>query len=216
MEERVSEVTTQQPVGDARVPKTRKGRESRQTLVDAARVVFGRDGYTNARASDMAAEAEMSNGAFYRYFQDKRDVLTCLLAELFAAIYDFARAPRGPDKREEATFQSTRRYFDLYRENADLYRVLIEAAQIDPVIEQQWDDARQAFFDRISRALQRDQADGIARRDLNPELAASLLGGMVEHYAYLLFVLGREDARRLDEIARHVTEIWMHGTMRRD
>ena len=52
-------------------PVTRRGIRTRQALVEAARVVFERDGYLDARLSDITAEANCATGTFYTYFNDK-------------------------------------------------------------------------------------------------------------------------------------------------
>jgi len=44
---------------------TRRGVRTRQALVDAARVVFEREGYLDARLTDITAEASCSSGTFY-------------------------------------------------------------------------------------------------------------------------------------------------------
>ena len=44
-------------------------------MVEAARTVFLRDGYTNAKMSDIAEEARVSPGLSYRYFRSKLDLL---------------------------------------------------------------------------------------------------------------------------------------------
>lgn len=192
-------------------PKTRKGRRSKRALLDAARVVFRERGFTYARVSDMAAQAGMSNGAFYRYFKDKHDVLMALLNELIQEMYDFSRVPWQPGDPRHSVIESTFRYLELYRDNADLMRVEIEAAQTEPTVQVVWQEARAMFFQRIARSLRRGQDMGIVRPEVDPDLAASLLGGMTEHYAYLHYVLGEEPHRDLRELTEQISLIWASG-----
>lgn len=192
-------------------PKTRKGLRSREALQAAAREVFREAGFTAARVADMSARAGMSNGAFYRYFQDKHDMLRSILEEFFGSLYELTRAHWEPGDPERSVAVSTLRYLQQYEQNADLYRVMIEAAQTQPDIEEVWNEARQAFFLRIARNLQRTQREGFVRPELDPYLAASLLGGMTEHFAYLAFVLGRETPRSVEDVSRQIAEIWSHG-----
>lgn len=194
-------------------PKTAKGRASRQRLQLAARDVFREQGFANARVSDMAENAGMSLGAFYRYFRDKRDMLMSLLEQLFADMYEFARAAWEPGDPTRSVLVTTRKYLEMYRDNADLYRVLIEAAQTEPAVEQVWDEARRSFYDRIARALRRGQTQGAVLDEIDPELAAVLLGGMTEHYAYLWFVLGRGvNDRGIDAVSEQIAQLWAYGT----
>src|SRR5580698_7583907 len=52
-------------------PRSAKGRRTRARLLEAAKAVFERDGFLAARISDIAAEAEVSHGSFYHYFDSK-------------------------------------------------------------------------------------------------------------------------------------------------
>ena len=55
-------------------PRSRKGAATRARLVEAARVVFARDGFLEARVSDIAAEAGLSHGSYYHYFDSKEQL----------------------------------------------------------------------------------------------------------------------------------------------
>lgn len=200
-----------QAIGRDIEPKTRKGRRSKRALLDAARVVFRERGFAYARVSDMAAEAAMSNGAFYRYFTDKHDVLMALLNELSQEMFDFSRVPWQPGDPKHSVIETTQRYLKLYRDNADLMRVEIEAAQTEPTVHEVWRKSRSMFFKRIARSLRNGQQQGIVRPEIDPDLAASLLGGMTEHYAYLQYVMGDEPQRSPKKLAEQIALIWSSG-----
>ncbi len=55
--------------------------ERRQQLIDAAWRCAGRMGYRDLTVDDICAEAEVSKGAFYGYFDSKQDLLVALLEE---------------------------------------------------------------------------------------------------------------------------------------
>ena len=63
---------------------TRKGRQTDEAFRAAARVVFARDGYLNAKISDIAAEAGRSVASFYNYYDTKADLLIALAEEFHA------------------------------------------------------------------------------------------------------------------------------------
>ncbi len=52
---------------------------TRQELVDAARMIFARDGFENTRLEDIAAAAGKTRGAFYANFKDKEDVFFAIV-----------------------------------------------------------------------------------------------------------------------------------------
>ena len=63
-------LTGEKPSG----PRSRKGIETRARLIAAAKEVFERDGFLDARISDIAEQAGLSHGSFYHYFESKEEV----------------------------------------------------------------------------------------------------------------------------------------------
>ncbi|WP_437678948.1 TetR family transcriptional regulator [Sorangium sp. So ce131] len=57
---------------------------TREQILDAALLVFGRKGYSAATLQDVAAEAGLTRGAVYWHFKGKVELYTALLAERFA------------------------------------------------------------------------------------------------------------------------------------
>lgn len=51
--------------------RRRRGLETRQRFLDSARIAYGMLGFDAVRVDDIAKEAGMSHGTFYRYFRDK-------------------------------------------------------------------------------------------------------------------------------------------------
>lgn len=197
------------PIAD---PRTKKGRGSKEALLRAARAVFGRDGFAAARVSDIAAEAGMSNGAFYRYYGDKNAVLIELITMLLQQLYDESQARWSPKDPAESVVVTSERYFRFYERNADLFGVLHETMQTHPEIEAMQAANRRDFHERITRMIRRGVQKGLMRADVDPDLGAALLGGMTEHYAYYRFVLHRYPERDLGDVSRELTRVWAVGT----
>src|SRR5690348_13362486 len=55
-------------------PRSRKGQQTRARLLDAAKVVFERDGFLDARIADIAETAQLAIGSFYHYFDSKEQI----------------------------------------------------------------------------------------------------------------------------------------------
>lgn len=193
-------------------PKTKKGRGTKDALLVAGRRVFGRDGYAAARVSDIAAEAGLSNGAFYWYYRSKRDVLVELLTWALAQLLEQARSPWRPDRPSESVRITTERYLRFYEDNADLFRVLHETIQTDPEVEAMQAATRRQFHERIINMIRRGIDDGVLRPTLDPELGTALLGDMTEHYAYMRFVRHRHPDQDIGTVATQLADLWAHGT----
>jgi AcrR family transcriptional regulator len=177
----------------------------------AARRAFSDVGYASARVSDIATDAGFSNGAFYRYFADKEAVMLSLLEDLLADAIVFAHAPWEEDSPGESIYVTTERYLQFYSSNADLFRVLVEASQGNPRVEEIWAKARDQVVQRVARMVSRAKTLGIARGDLDTQMAAVLLVCMTDHYAYLRFILNRVPARAIGRAARDISTLWANG-----
>lgn len=75
---RIAEAVEEAAGGQA---KQRRSLETRSQLVSAARKIFARDGFAEARLEDIAAEAGKTRGAFYAHFRDKEDVFFAIFEE---------------------------------------------------------------------------------------------------------------------------------------
>ena len=62
--------------------QTRRGAETRARLVQAAKEIFERDGFLEARITDIAQRAGVSHGSYYHYF-DSKEQLFREVAELW-------------------------------------------------------------------------------------------------------------------------------------
>ncbi len=76
--------------------------QRRQNLVDAAWRCVARGGYRSLTVDDVCAEAGLSKGAFYTYFDQKQDLLLALLdddaAGLSDLVADAATQPGGVEQ----------------------------------------------------------------------------------------------------------------------
>ena len=62
-----------------------RSRLTRQSLLDAARQVFARDGFEKASLQDISTIAGKTRGAFYAHFADKEDIFFAVIEQLLAS-----------------------------------------------------------------------------------------------------------------------------------
>lgn len=193
---------------------TPKGRDTRQRLLEAARRLFGERGYGGARISDITAAAGVSQGAFYRYFADRRELMLELLRELTSEVFDFVRVPWDSKSPMNSVLESTVRYFEFFERNRSLFGVLVELAPTDPEVAAIGARSREQFYGRIANSLARGIEEGVIRPDLDVRLAAELLGSMSEFYAVQRFTLNESAVSTqisLADAARALATIWTEG-----
>jgi AcrR family transcriptional regulator len=197
------------------IVKTRKGRATVEALKQGARVVFTRDGYIDARVSDIAEEAGLSSGAFYRYFTDKRHIMFCVLRQFMSESNDYVRVKFTADEPLRSIRLSTERYLRFYSEHTGMHRLLLQAGQVDAEIELLRVAGTEDWHARISRMLSRARALGLVDEAFDPDIAATLLGAMCETYAYLAYVMDRPMEKDPVNVAAQISRLWEAGAFRR-
>ena len=194
-------------------PPTSKGRSTRQRLLSAATSLFEEKGYAGVRIADITERAGLSQGAFYRYFTDRRALMLELMRQLTAEAFDFVRVPWDRADPMHSVRRSTQLYFEFYAAHGALFGLLVELSQTDPEVGRIWAASRRAFYARIAQSLRRGRAAGWLRSDVDVEVAAELLGSMTEFYAFQRFVLRDGVVKDVpaDDGAEMLARIWISG-----
>ncbi|HZE28869.1 MAG TPA: TetR/AcrR family transcriptional regulator [Gaiellaceae bacterium] len=154
--------------------------EKRRLLLDAAVRVFARKGYHASRVGDIAEEAGVAYGLLYHYFQSKEDVLLTVFREtwraLIATIQSVEEAGDPPPEQLRKVAEILLR---SWRRDPDLVRVLVLEVTRSPHLPGEMDEIV-ASFAAIQEIIERGQADGSIRADLDARLASYVFYGAVE------------------------------------
>lgn len=174
-------------------PRSAKGRRTRARLFEAGKVVFERDGFLQARITDIAAEANVSHGSFYHYFDSKESLFREIAEEVevrLVSMDDIAQdrgEDAGPIDRIRA---ANKAYLTAYKKEARIMRVIEEVSRYNDdvrLVRSKRDDYLAA---RLESAIKRLQAEGLADERIDERYAATALGGMVAKFAEMMFVGG--------------------------
>lgn len=190
-------------------PVSAKGRRTRQRLLDAARTVFERDGFLAARVADIAAEAGVSHGTFYTYFDSKTEIFRVLVADVMALVYDTRHDPEGsvdltPLERIE---RGNRQFVHVYRVHGAMLALMEQAVAYDDEVRQIRRRVREVSVDRIRHSIERLQEEGLVRTDLDAMCSASALVSMVSNFVYFWLIM--DEGNYDDDMAVHtLTQLW--------
>jgi AcrR family transcriptional regulator len=187
---------------------TDRGRRTRAVLLGAARAVFERDGYLDARVADIARRAGVAHGTFYTYFDSKREVFRAVMAVVRDEIAEAITVPggEGPTGVGERLDLANRRFLDVYRSNRRLMLLFEQVATIDPEIGEYRRRSRRAHVERIAAGIERLQRRGLADPELDPRTAAAALVSMLSNFAYHWLAVGEDFDEELAK--RTLTRLW--------
>lgn len=179
------------PRADHKSPVRAKGKRTREEVLQAAELVFERDGFLEARVADIAKEAGVSHGTFYTYFDSKEDVFrevaSLVINEMYEALDDAAASSQTAFELIRA---ANRAFVELYRRRARILALIEQVATFDDFFREMRLDLRHRLIERVEHAVARMSASGeVALQPIDPHVLANALGGMVEGFCYAWFVL---------------------------
>jgi TetR/AcrR family transcriptional regulator, fatty acid metabolism regulator protein len=178
---------TDRSIGAEPAPRERSTRdrqaaseEKRRQIVDAAVRVFARSGYHTSRVGDIAEEAGVAHGLLYHYFSSKEEVLATLFRENWADLLDrFERVAESDEPADEQLRGIAKILLRTWRNDPDLVRVMVREVARSPHLQEQVDEIGRGFA-TIQRVIERGQAAGVFRADLDPRLASWIFYGGLE------------------------------------
>jgi TetR/AcrR family transcriptional regulator, fatty acid metabolism regulator protein len=152
----------------------------RRLILDAAVRVFATRGYHTSRVGDIAEEAGIAHGLLYHYFSSKEEVLETVFRENWSELLEaFARIEASEATSLEQLAAIAKILLRAWRERPDLVRVMVREVARSPQLQGQVDEIREGF-QLIQRVIERGQADGSFRDDVDPRLASWIFYGGLE------------------------------------
>src|SRR2546422_9554119 len=188
------------------------GDDKRKAILDAAVRVFARQGYDASPVGDVAKEAGVAYGLVYHYFGSKEAVLEAVFREqwgrLLAAVALAEETGKTAPEQLELVVKIVLR---TWRDDPDLVRLLVREVTRSPHIQDELDEIGQAFT-TLQRIIERGQAEGTLRVDVDAQLAAWMLYGALEE-VLTGWELGQlpDDANAVSSAEREVTKTFVGG-----
>jgi len=157
----------------------------RDAILDAAHAVFARKGYTAAGIADLAGELGIGHGTVYRYFGNKRDVAAAVLDRALTRIAEVVAAESPDASGSLAQYRAQvwrigRRLYELFAADPAMGRlVFFDLAGVDDELRERHRQALDRFADYTAAYLRNGVDRGFLRADLDVEVTARVINGMV-------------------------------------
>ena len=152
--------------------RNREKKRREEDILDAAEKVFFGKGFDNSTMDDVAAEAELSKGALYKYFTSKNELCTGIVSRSMRIIIEYFEeaSVSGTCSGLERLKQICLSFLDFYRKNPKYYCALqnyrhhrsgcgAESVVLKDTIEENV---------RINAILEAAVRDGISDMSVNP------------------------------------------------
>jgi AcrR family transcriptional regulator len=202
--------------GDAKAPRTERGRRTLRKLLDAAAEEFGEKGFHEASVSSITRRAGVALGSFYTYFDSKDALFRALVADMSEKVRTSARAALSEDmgalEIEQAALAAFLRFA---REHKEIYRIIDEAEFVDPA---SYREHYETIAARITDRLRAGAASGEFRDGLGELEAWALMGmNVFVGLRYVVWggVAGDPAALSPEMVAAGVNRLLAEGLLRR-
>ncbi|MFN6977524.1 MAG: TetR/AcrR family transcriptional regulator [Gemmobacter sp.] len=160
---------------DRPLPRTRRGRSTREAILRAAEDVIGARGFAAASIADITRAAGIAQGTFYIYFESKDHAFRELVAEMGRLTRKrLAEAVADAPDRLSAERLGLAAFLRFVAERPTLYNIVEEARFVDP-------PSYRAYFDTFARAYAKNLAAAASEGEIRPgnaEVRAWALMGM--------------------------------------
>lgn len=185
------------------VPQQERAQQKRQALLESGKHLFIKKGYDQTTAKDIASQAGVAIGTFYRYFSDKRQLLLSLLEEQLELL--IPPEPSWINGNPEILLASLLETHYKKLNEIGLHKVLPELLPKDPELSQVLQEARRKLHHRIYSSLEQVKEKGLSWRDLDLDTIAWTVLIIVENGSQKQKYCGTET--NYQEIAKVICRI---------
>lgn len=170
-------------------------------IVRAAIEVFSRKGYHRTKVSDITNKVGISTGTFYIYFENKRELFVEVVEDVFRHIVgDAAKNIKDENNLGRRLVIRGRTFY----ENYSRYMEILNQLRAEIASDEDWPQEKlnrmyRALTGPVIKEVREAMEIGIVRSDIDPELLAFGLTGLIEVMSFRIRLdekYGIEDALR--------------------
>lgn len=188
---------------------------TREDLLNAAVDLFYEKGYHNALIADIVNKAGVGQGTFYRYFQNKRDLIDNVMdqfGQMLLGQFQFMtdHLPSNVDEYRAASRNALFATATLVEQNNKLTLLLLrEGSTVDREFEQRINDLYDGFATLAAFYLDDAIANGFARPCNTKIVAQALVGIGLRHTT--LWLNGEYSTRDINELVDELVDFAFLG-----
>jgi AcrR family transcriptional regulator len=176
-----------------------KGRQTQQAIEDAARRLFSQRGFHGTNLADITSAAGKSTAVFYRYFDDKEELLAALAEDFLRDVVELPKLADGSDFFDSAVSL----YCNLFKPNIGIMVAVEQLAATQPRFAALQSRFRRYGVDIVNASVRHAQQKGFAR-DIDVDHTALAIALMFERFTGVCLNQGISDEAAI----RTLSTIW--------
>ena len=194
--------------------ETRSERK-RRLILNAARVIFAREGFAHAGMEQVARDAGVSTATLYAHFPGKADLFRMAVEDTIESIAGRVAQSltvKGDARERLAAFGLAYAQFYCAPSSRALFRMVIAERRRFPDLADHFRERGRAELGGTALAIIRDLVDSGQIVVDKPSWAAGQLQGMIEHATLILGLVGGDEsmpARPLEVIVAEAVETFL-------
>lgn len=191
-------------------PKGASGEESRTLLLEIAAQEFAQHGYHKTKVSSIVKGASLSQPTFYLYFKNKEAIFEELEYLFHLQIMDFTKKSRLKPEMEPTTIKARivynlKQLLAFLTKNPDLTKI---GFYLSPKA----DKIKAQIAEQIKENLDFEVNAGYFRKDLDTQMTAESLVGIIERLTFIQLLPGK---KRPGEAAEFIANLLIEGVLDR-
>lgn len=168
---------------NVRVPRQERSIEKKNKIIQAGYELFSQVGYYGTNTVEIAKRAGVSTGLVYGYFQDKRDIMICVLKIYIDNVYEpiikIVQEAESPLNMPQTVEKILHKTIEMHEQNATLHNTLHSLATTDETVNAEF----MSLEDDITRNLSGQlKARGIKTEALAEKVHLAM--NIVQSYAH--------------------------------
>ena len=123
---------------EVREPKQKRSIEKKNKIINAGYELFSEVGYYGTNTAEIAKRAGVSTGIVYGYFNDKRDILICVLEiyldKVLSPIFSLINSISTPIDYQKLITDILETTIKIHKKNAKIHEALHSLTSTDEVV----------------------------------------------------------------------------------
>jgi TetR/AcrR family transcriptional repressor of uid operon len=178
----------------------------RLQILEAARACFRERGFRQTTIEEICAEARISPGALYRYFDSKADIVAAIALDARAEAEAMLDRLTSAEGLIDGLAEMARAFFETFERDGDaalLADIWAEATR-DPLLAKALQQRDRIAVGRVAAAIEKAARSGAVYPALDPEDAAEMLMAALEGLALRRTLAPGDAVGRFRTLALHI------------